>query len=154
MSQVLRRAEETTKKVNPDAAKHVRAASAEESLLGLLLLRPDYLNVVSQQLSPEDMVTPFNRGVYETLLSRFRRGLLVELSVLSEEYEPEEMSYISGMMRDAREHGTAPTAEDAVYYAGVIKKEHQLQVLKEPTELTPEQIQEKLELMRKMKSEE
>ena len=42
--------------------------------------------------------------------------------------------------------------EDAVYYAGVIKKEHQLQVLKEPTELTPEQIQEKLELMRKMKS--
>lgn len=152
MSQVLRRAEETTKKVNPDAAKHVRAASAEESLLGLLLLRPDYLNVVSKQLSPEDMVTPFNRGVYETLLSRFRRGLLVELSVLSEEYEPEEMSYISGMMRDAREHGTAPTAEDAVYYAGVIKKEHQLQVLKEPTELTPEQIQEKLELMRKMKS--
>ena len=152
MSQVIRRSEETTKKVNPDAARHVRAASAEESLLGLLLLHPDYLNIVSQQLSPEDMVTPFNRGVYEKLLSRFRQGLLVDISVLSEDYEPEEMSYITGMMRDSRERGATLTAEDAVYYVGVIKKEHQLQVLKEPTELTPEQIQEKLELMRKMKS--
>ncbi len=152
ISQVLRRSEETTKKANPDAAKHVRAASAEESLIGLLLLHPDYLNVVAQQLSPEEMVTPFNRGVYEKLLSRFRQGLLVELAVLSEEYEPEEMSYISSMMRDSREKGTTLTAEDALYYAGIIKKEHQLQVLKEPTDLTPEQIQEKLELMRKMKS--
>ncbi|MBP3435083.1 MAG: DNA primase [Clostridia bacterium] len=152
MSQVLRRSEETTKKANPDAARHVRAASAEESLLGLLLLHPDYLNVVSQRLSPEEMVTPFNRGVYEKLLSRFRQGLLVELSVLSEDYEPEEMSYISGMMRDSRERGATLTAEDAAHYVEVIKNEHQLQVLKEPTELTPEQIQEKLELMRKMKS--
>ena len=152
MSQVLRRSEETMKKANPEAVKHVRAASAEESLLGLLLLHPDYLNVVSQQLSPEEMVTPFNRGVYEKLLSRFRQGLLVDLSVLSEDYEPEEMSYVSAMMRDVREHGGTLTAEDASYYVGIIKKEHQLQVLKEPVDLTPEQIQEKLELMRKMKS--
>ncbi len=152
MSQVLRRSEETTKKANPDAARHVRAASAEEALLGLLLLHPDYLTAVSQQLTADEMVTPFNRGVYEKLLSRYRQGLLVDLSVLSEDYEPEEMAYITGMMREVREQGTTLTAEDAAYYVGIIKKEHQLQVLKEPTDLTPEQIQEKLQLMRKMKS--
>ncbi len=152
ISQVLRKSEETTRKINPDAAKNIRAASAEESLLGLLLLHPDYLNVVAQKLSPEEMVTPFNRGVYEKLLSRFRQGLLVELSVLSEDYDPEEMSYISGMMRDSRERGATLTAEDALYFVNVIQKEHQLLTLKEPIDLTPEQIQEKLELMRKMKS--
>ncbi len=152
LSQVLRRSEATTKKVNPDAARHVRAASAEESLLGLLLLHPDYLNEVSRQLSPDDVVTPFNRGVYETLLARFRQGALIDLSVLAELYDPDEMAYISGMLREAREHGATLTEEDARHYIAIIQEEHQLLVLKEPTELTPEQIQEKLEIMRKMKS--
>lgn len=152
LSQVLRRSEATTKKVNPDAARHVRAASAEESLLGLLLLHPDYLNEVSRQLSPDDVVTPFNRGVYGTLLARFRQGSLIDLSVLAELYDPDEMAYISGMLREAREHGATLTEEDARHYIAIIQEEHQLLVLKEPTELTPEQIQEKLEIMRKMKS--
>ncbi len=152
LSQVLRRSEATTKKVNPDAARHVRAASAEESLLGLLLLHPDYIGEVSRQLPPDSMVTPFNRGVYEALLARARQGALIDLSALAELYDPDEMAYISGMLRDSREHGATLTAEDARHYVAIIQEEHQLLVLKEPTELTPEQIQEKLEIMRKMKS--
>ncbi len=152
MSQVIRRSEETLKKANPEAANHIRAASAEESLLGLLLLNPDYFAVVEPQLPPDSMITPFNQALYRRLLERYRQGLPIDLSVLSGDYEPEEMAYITGMLRDSRERGSALTKEDALHYVSVIKKEHQLLALKEPTTLTPEQIQEKLELMRKMKS--
>ncbi len=152
MSQVIKQSEAGLRKANPDAAEHVRAASAEEALLGMLLLNPDFLGSVSQTLSPDEMVTPFNRGVYQRLLDRYKQGMLVELSVLAEEYEPEEMAYITGMLRESRERGTTLSAEDVAYYVGVIKKEHQLQVLREPSALTPEEIQQKLELMRKMKS--
>lgn len=43
LSQIVRNTENTIKKVNPDAAAHPRAVSAEEGLLGLLLLNPDYI---------------------------------------------------------------------------------------------------------------
>lgn len=152
MSQVIRQSEATVKKINPDATAHPRAASAEESLLGLLLQNPDFLLQVSKELTPEEMATPFNRALYERLLSRYRDGLHIDLTVLAEEYEPDEMAYVTRMLRDSRERGVTPSVEDAAYYVGVIKKEHQLAALKEPTELTPEEIQEKLALMRKMKS--
>lgn len=152
MSQVIQRSEATRRVVNGEAAQHVRAASAEESLLGLLLLNPDYFGTIAPKLAPDEMVTTFNRTLYEKLLSRYKAGAVIDLSVLAEEYEPDEMAYITGMLRDSRERGTTLSSEDAVYYAGVIKKEHQLLALREPTELTPEEIQEKLKLMRKMKS--
>ncbi len=152
MSQVIRRSEETMKKANPEAAEHVRAASAEESLLGLLLLNPDYFGVVEPELSPDEMATAFNRTLYERLLARYRTGAVIDLSVLAEEYEPEEMAYITGMLRESRERGTSLSKEDALYYVGVIKKEHQLSALKQPVDLTPEQIQQKLKVMREMKS--
>ncbi len=152
MSQVIRQTEEKVKKVNPEATKHLRAASAEEALLGILLLHPDYFAVAKTELTPDTMVTPFNRTLYERLLTRYEQGLVIELSVLAEEYEPEEMAYITGMLKESRERGTTLTKEDVAHFAAVIKKEHQLLALKEPTELTPEEIQEKLQLMRKMKS--
>lgn len=152
MSQVIRRSEETMKKANPEAAEHVRAASAEESLLGLLLLNPDYFGVVESELVPAEMATAFNRTLYERLLARYRTGAVIDLSVLAEEYEPEEMAYITGMLRESRERGTSLSKEDALYYVGVIKKEHQLSALKQPVDLTPEQIQQKLKVMREMKS--
>ncbi len=151
LSQAVRNAESTTQKVNPDAKTHVRGASAEESLLGAILLNPDYMAAVAPLLSPEEMATPFNRTVYEQLLDRHQKGLGIELSLLSEEYEPDEMAYITKMVRDAREHVSSLNLEEAKRYAAVIKSEHQLAALRQPSELTPEQIQEKLQAMKQMK---
>lgn len=151
LSKVVRGIESTTQKVNPDAKAHVRGASAEESLLGAILLNPDYLTAVAPLLSPEEMVTPFNRKVYEQLLGRYQQGLSVELGFLSEEYEPDEMAYITKMVRDAREHVSSLTVDEAKRYVSVIKSENQLAALGRPSELTPEQIQEKLNAMKQMK---
>ena len=112
LSQAVRNAESATQKVNPDAKTHVRGASAEESLLGAILLNPDYMGAIATLLSPEEMLTPFNRKVYERLLDRHQKGLSIELSFLSEEYEPDEMAYITKMVRDAREHVSSLNLED------------------------------------------
>jgi len=150
-SRMVRNTESSTQKVNPDAKAHVRGAGAEESLLGAILLNPDWLTAIAPLLSPEEMITPFNRKVYEQLLDRHQQGSSIELSFLSEEYEPDEMAYITKMVRDARERVSSLTVDEAKRYAAVIKSEHQLAALRQPSELTPEQIQEKLNVMKQMK---
>ncbi len=151
MSQIVRQSEVATDKANPDAAKAVRAASAEEALLGTLLLNPDFLGAVEKELAPEQMVTTFNRRLYATLLERYREGRMIELSYLTEEYNAEEMAYISKMVKDARERITSLSPEEAKRYVRVILHEHQLRDLQNPSNLTPEQIQEKLKTMKQMK---
>ncbi len=150
-TQVIRHAEASMQKANPVAKAHVRGAGAEESLLGAILLNPDYLTAVEPLLSPDEMITPFNRKVYEQLLTRYRQGLGIELTFLSELYDPDEMAYITKMVRDAREHISSLTVEEAKRYVAVIKSEHQLAALQKPEDLTPEQIQEKLKAMKQMK---
>lgn len=151
MSQIVRHSEEMTKKANPEATKAVRAASAEEALLGILLIHPDYLTAVQPLLTADEMITAFNRRLYETFLRRREEGKMIELSLLSEEYNTEEMSYISKMMQDARARSKSPSVEEAKQYVQVIKREHQLHGLNDPTSLTPEEIQQKLQTMKQMK---
>lgn len=151
MSQIVRHSEEMTKKANPEATKAVRAASAEEALLGILLVHPDYLTAVQPLLTADEMITAFNRRLYETFLRRREEGKMIELSLLSEEYNTEEMSYISKMMQDARARSKSPSVEEAKQYVQVIKREHQLHGLNDPTSLTPEEIQQKLQTMKQMK---
>ena len=151
MSQIVRRAETMQGKANPEAAKAVRGASAEEALLGILLLNPEFLATIEKELQPEQMITAFNRRLYETLLSRHHEAKFIELSYLAEEYEAEEMAYISKMVKDSRERVSSLTLDQARRYVQVIQHEHELRGLQNPEDLTPEQIQEKLKTMKQMK---
>lgn len=151
MSEIVRQSETQIKKANPDAAKAIRAASAEEALMGMIILNPDYLTAISQMLLPEEMVTAFNRRLYEVLLERFRGGKVIELTFLSEQFNNEEMAYISKMVRESRERVSSLVLDEAKRYAQIIKREHQLHDLSDPSQLTPEQIQEKLKTMKQMK---
>ena len=151
ISQIVRQSETAVKKVNPEAVTAVRAASAEEALLGLLLLNPDYIVAVQPLLPTQEMVTPFNRRLYDCLLRRAGEGKAVELSYLAEEYDADEMAYISRMVKDARERVASLSLEEAKRLTDVIKREKHLQALSDPADLTPEQIQEKLKAMKELK---
>lgn len=154
MSQIVRQSETSVKKANPEAVKHVRAASAEEGLLGLLILNPEFLPRVAQKLPPEEMVTAFNRGLYENLLARQAAGQSVELSFLSEDYDEEGMAYIARMVREVRERVSSMSIEEAYRFAQVIHSEHELLGLEHPEELTPEELQRKLMELRQIKRKE
>lgn len=149
LSQIVRNTENTIRKVNPEADKFVRAVSAEEALLGLLLLHPDYILPITEGLPPEQMATTFNRQLLQKLADRQKAGLSVELPFLSADYSEEEMAYISRMVRDARERGGS--LEEANHYAEIIREEYTLRGLANPADLPDEDIQNVLAAMRDLK---
>lgn len=151
MSQVIKQSEATQKRVNPEAATRVRAANAEEAVLGMVLLHPECFKTLSAVLSPEDMVTPFNKALYTLLTQRQKEGKEIELTYLSEVYDNDEMAYLTKMVKDARERVSALTVDEIKRYAEIIRYENQMSVLSSPSELTPEQIKEQLDAMKQMK---
>ncbi len=58
-------------RINPEAAQDVRAASAEEAVLGLLLIFEEYRNAVEKgeiSLTGDDFVTSFHRRVFDAVM--------------------------------------------------------------------------------------
>lgn len=81
--------------INPERAKHIRAAKAEETLLASLMLNPDFYNKIKENLSEDLFVTDFNRRVYTALAARLENGRSIELSMFAAEFTPEEMGRLA-----------------------------------------------------------
>lgn len=149
LSQVVRDTEKAVQKVNPDAGKHLRAARAEEALLGMLILHPDYIRQAQAQLPPDWFATGFNRTLYERLCARAREGLLVELPFLAADYDGEEMAYISHMVQAAKDLPHSPAEMEE--YIGVLKEEHRLRFADDVSALSNEGIEALLTAWRETK---
>lgn len=151
LSDEVKRSEQATEKANPQAAQFRRAASAEEALIGFLLLHPDRIESTAEMLAPDEMVTDFNRQLYCRLIDLKRQGAVADLPCLSAVYDEGGMAYIARMLQEARDR--SPDPAEAVNYAEVIKKERKLQALqKDPAEMSAEEMQEILQKLRDMKS--
>lgn len=77
--------------VNPERAKHVRAAKAEDVLIASLMFNPDFYRKIKDELTPELFVTDFNRRAFKAIASRLEEGRSIELSMFAAEFTPEEM---------------------------------------------------------------
>ena len=88
-------------RVNPEFARNVRASSAEETILGLLLLHPESVAQIKRgeiDLKPEDFVTEFNRRVFTRILELAgEEGNAFDFGLLGEFFSPDEMSRITEM---------------------------------------------------------
>lgn len=90
-------------KVNPDAAKNIRANAAEEAVMGLILMYPEYrAGVISGKfkLSADDFVSEFNRRAFEKIMELEREDSYA-FSVLGEFFNTSEISRL-GMMEMKR----------------------------------------------------
>ncbi|MBR5524058.1 MAG: DNA primase [Clostridia bacterium] len=148
---LIRKETRELQQVNPDAVRYTRAASAEEGLLGTLILHPDYIRQVRQVLAPEQVVTEFNRRLYTHLLDRERQGLMVELAFLSANYDHEGMAYIAKMVSDAKEHTITP--EEVLRLAAVIREENTLRSMQDPAAASDSDIQGMLDAIRAKKQD-
>ena len=146
---LIRREQNEMRQVNPDAVKNTRAASAEENLLGTLILHPDYIKMVRQTLSPDQMVTAFNRQLYTRLLDRDRQGLMVELAFLAADYDQDGMAYITRMVKDVGERAITP--DEVSRYAAIIREEHSLLRMANPTDASDEDILKMMDTLRNRK---
>jgi DNA primase len=84
--------------VNPDYSKNVQAAAAEETVLGLMILYPEFREAVSSgrvELSSDCFITEFGRRVYTALTELEASGAVFDVSLLGEKFSPEEFSRIN-----------------------------------------------------------
>ena len=92
-------------RINPDAARNIQAASAEETILGLLLMYDEYRSIILRgelALSEEDFVTEFSRRVFAAIMEQQRAdgGFLFEM--LGQSFTTEEMGRLTRMEQKRR----------------------------------------------------
>lgn len=149
LSSEVRRMQATTGKVNPEALKHVRAAAAEEALIGALLLHPDRIGDVAMRLPASDLITPFNRALYEQIVERHKAGLLVELPLLAASYDEDGMAYITYLAQAAQTR--AEGTQDLVHYVEIIQSEKALASMTPIADMSDDEARKMMETLRKMK---
>lgn len=92
-------------RINPDAAGNARAAAAEDTILGLLLLYEEHRRAVRSgavPLSSEDFVTGFNRRVFEVVMELDAADGGFSPALLSEQFSPDEMGRLSRLVQARR----------------------------------------------------
>lgn len=146
---IIRQERREMQSVNPDAVTYPRAAAAEESLLGILILHPNFIRQVREVLAPEQMMTAFNRGLYQQILHRDRQGLLVELAFLAADYDEAAMAYITRMVKDVGDRTVTP--EEVSRLTAVIREEHAMRHMSDPASASDEDIAAMMAALRKRK---
>ena len=106
LRQTTMRTEGYGDRVNPDYVKNVRASKAEESIIGILLSYPEYINLARERLTPEDFFSDFGKRVYAFILEHFGGGEL-EFGLFNGEFSERETGRIMQMkvMRDGVSNG-------------------------------------------------
>ncbi len=100
-------------KVNPEIAGRRRGASAEEIILGLLMLYPEHRkSVLTGQipLTPADFVTDFYRRGFAAIMDMERDGDGYDFSLLGESFTVEEIGRFARLERQRRELSDNSTA--------------------------------------------
>ena len=88
-------------RINPDYAKNVRAASAEESILSIILTYPELMKKVkdgSFELTSDDFFTVFGKKVFEMSLELYQDGIPFDYGLLGSEFTPDEMGRITSII--------------------------------------------------------
>ena len=81
--------------INPEKAKNLRAARAEETLIATIMMNPDFYPKIKDKVTDDIFVTDFNRRVYNAVAERLENGRSIELSMFAAEFTPEEMGRLA-----------------------------------------------------------
>lgn len=84
--------------INPLANVHPKEAKAESGLIYYLYCNPDRAEELKGRIPPEEFVTDLNRRVYAGLLERILTDRDSSLSSFNEDFTPDEVGKISGLL--------------------------------------------------------
>lgn len=85
-------------KVNPEAAQNSRVAFAEETVLGLLMLYPEYRDKIlagDVKLTPDDFLTSFGKRAFSSIMALHSSEGGYSFSLMGEDFTPDEMGKLS-----------------------------------------------------------
>ena len=92
-------------RVNPEAAGNIRAAAAEDTVLGLMLLYQEHRREGPEgavSLTADDFVTAFNRRVFEAIMELENSDGGFSTDVLGEQFDPDEMGRLAKLAQARR----------------------------------------------------
>lgn len=93
-------------RINPDAAKNVQAASAEEAILGLMMLFDEHRSAVASgkvELTADDFFTDLGKRVFESVMTLQNSEGGYMHSLLGEDFTADEMGRLQRMMNKRTE---------------------------------------------------
>ena len=93
-------------RINPDAAKNVKAAYAEEAILGLMLLFDEHRASVASgktELAKQDFYTEFGARVFEAIMDLQNSEGGYSSAVMGERFNPDEMGRLQRMSQKRTE---------------------------------------------------
>ncbi len=88
-------------RINPDYAKNVRAAAAEESILSIILTYPELMKKVKDgdyKLVADDFFTAFGKKVFEKSLELYSEDTNFDYGLLGSEFSADEMGRITSII--------------------------------------------------------
>ena len=91
-------------KVNPDAARNLRASYAEETILGMMMIYPEYREGILRgeyTLGTDDFFTEFGRRAFNAIMDLENNGGYI-YALLGEYFNPDEMSALEDMQQRRR----------------------------------------------------
>lgn len=92
-------------RINPEAAGNVQAASAEDTIIGLLLLYGEHRQAVKHglvALSADSFVTAFNRRAFTAIMELEESDGGFDFSLLGEFFSPDEMGRLAKLEQARR----------------------------------------------------
>ncbi len=103
----LRKTQGLGNRVNPDKARFRSSAAKEENILGILLLRSEYLNdrKIRPSLRTELFRCEFCRSVLEALLEESAENAEFSFSSLNARFSPDQIGELEGMKKKREELG-------------------------------------------------
>ena len=116
-------------RINPDYAKNVRAAAAEESILSIILTYPELMKKVKDGVLPlvaDDFLTVFGKRVFEKSLALYSDDIHFDYGLLGSEFSPDEMGRITSIVlkRNNLQQNGEKELSDCI---SVLKAEHSKQ---------------------------
>ncbi len=90
--------------INRDAAKNIKAKSAEEAVIGLMLMYEEYRELVAKgqvALSADDFFSEFHKRVFSCIMELVN-GVEYDFSLLGQFLTPEEMGRLEGLEQKRR----------------------------------------------------
>lgn len=135
-------------KINTDHYKKPRSSSAEEALVVYLVNNPDSAGEISSKLKPEQFQNSLIRRYYEYILNRIIDGL-DPLNNITADFSSDEASKLFQLM--SRTIPSASTPQAMREYIEVINEESQKLSSDDVSTMSPDQLKEYIEQMKKNK---
>ena len=92
-------------RINADGIKNIKARTAEETIIGLMLLFDEYRSAIiakKVELVPDDFFSDFHRRVFERICA-LEAEEEYDFALLGQFFSPEEMGRLEGLVQKRRE---------------------------------------------------